>query len=119
MVWSNRARFDCDQLASGQEGQEPSQALGRDAVARLASAWQATADLTGADIACALRHAGCDVRLAPPEHVSLFRDGVEMARLPLSTRVRTATLRALLRSLDVSTAEFARCLLNETERPER
>ncbi len=103
-------------MANGPEAREPSEAMAPASVARFAAALKATPAVTGADIACALRHAGCDVRLAAPDHVSVFRDGAEVARLPLGMTVRAATLRALLRSLGVSAEEFAQYLLDETDR---
>ena len=91
-MWGNRAQFDFGRVDDDKEDRAPS----------------------GAEIACALRGAGCDVRLAGPEHVSLFRDGVEVARLPLGATIGAATLRALLRSL--SAEELSEYLLNRFER---
>lgn len=102
-------------MANSQEGQESSDGFRPDAVGRLADVWQAAGAVTGAELARALRRAGCDTRLAGPENVSLFRDGVEVARLPLGVPVRAATLRALLRTLAVSAEELAEYLLNRTQ----
>lgn len=102
-------------MANSQEGREPSDGFRPNAVARLADVWQAARTVNGAELARALRRAGCDVRLAGPEQVSLFRDGVEVARLPLGVPVRAATLRALLRTLGVSAEKLAEYLLAWTE----
>ncbi|HEX8796060.1 MAG TPA: hypothetical protein VF765_34155 [Polyangiaceae bacterium] len=66
--------------------------------------------MTGAEIARALQYAGFEARLADPEHVSLFRDGVEVARLHLRATIRAATLRALLRSFGITGEKLAEYL---------
>ena len=78
--------------------------------------WENAPSVSGAELARALGRVGCDVRLSGPEHVSLFRDGVEVARLALNASVRAATLRAVLRSFGISVEELAAHLTDPTHR---
>lgn len=59
-------------------------------------------DATGAQVAWALRCAGCDIRLIDPDHVAVYRTGAEVLRLPIGATLRPSMLRVIARAAGIA-----------------